>query len=269
MTFKSVRNVLQNVAYDKDYWTSIDDNNMKEPREYTTPSDPLALISYWRKTNYLETIFGLDFVSTHDYSRLLTNDLDEINFLMPVKPPIDIYATDEESNKEAQIVRDYYIQKLGMLGIMIDRQLTDYNKALAGFLSKPIGNFNENDIGIIVKLHQFYEEDIAHDELKDTYESVPYARSYIDDEPIRYEGLHFVKKITQRRGNQSFEIYWLSNQYNHLMSFRTGRRNYLRPFLDSAMKKPITVKGYTNIVPIHPNSEFMVHTFADKFEILP
>lgn len=231
-------------------------------KKFTRPADPLALVCYWRKTNALETLLGYDVANAYEYARLLEGDVYQLGVGDKRHPAMDeLLDPDNESIELAKEIRNYYHNKISYRTFMTEREPSTFYGLVNEFFNMPIGTFTEHHVGVIVKLPEFYEEDLEYDYLEETYTSHDNLKDGVKD--LR---LFFERCTVLRRGKRRYRMYWLTTENKkHLYVLPVEHRNYLTPFIDKAIKSTVNITGYVNKYRLHPQSNFQVGRITEYY----
>lgn len=231
-------------------------------KKFTRPADPLALVCYWRKTNALETLLGYDVANAYEYARLLEGDVYQLGVGDKRHPAMDeLLDPDNESIELAKEIRNYYHNKISYRTFMTEREPSTFYGLVNEFFNMPIGTFTEHHVGVIVKLPEFYEEDLEYDYLEETYTSHDDLKDGVKD--LR---LFFERCTVLRRGKRRYRMYWLTTENKkHLYVLPVEHRNYLTPFIDKAIKSTVNITGYVNKYRLHPQSNFQVGRITEYY----
>lgn len=231
-------------------------------KKFTRPADPLALVCYWRKTNALETLLGYDVANAYEYARLLEGDVYQLGVGDKRHPAMDeLLDPDSESIELAKEIRNYYHNKISYRTFMSEREPSTFYGLVNEFFNMPIGTFTEHHVGVIVKLPEFYEEDLEYDYLEETYTSHDDLKDGVKDLQLFFE-----RCTVLRRGKRRYRMYWLTTENKkHLYVLPVEHRNYLTPFIDKAIKSPVNITGYVNKYRLHPQSNFQVGRITEYY----
>ena len=243
--------------------------------------DILALVLYWNsinltsprshdgtKFNYWCSILRSMLYSDDDYEMVLTEEhLKDI----PVIP------TKENYSKAAAIL-DYYKLKLSHRALMADIPFSEYENKLASFVNSPVGTFDLESIGVIVRLETTFDVDATLDGFMDKYTSLPatmlttpFGESIWDEKKSSYEThtLKFVKKVNVL-GNKENNIRYYFEKENELYCMRFGEKNSLLSVLDHVLETKDGILQLTcslSSTIMYANSDFWYHTVNDGFTI--
>lgn len=189
--------------------------------------DPLALVINW----YL-----LDEAEPHQAAYLLQ----ERSVAGAVHEPVVI--TDNAA-KMAEDIRKYYSQKLTLEALK--KPLTKFRQSLLHFLSRPIGQVDIDEIGLVVKLPQFYHEDIVLDKF-DAQINQPELLLFPNLGRVSSTLTFQAKTI----GSKNTVKYWFTDQDGYLCCVHDSASNQLLPAFDRVIEQPVSVKSYKSVCSI-------------------
>jgi len=125
-------------------------------------------------------------------------------------------------------IRSYYGQKL-IVSALLGEESTPFRQALATFLNSDGTETKEDMLGIVYKLPEFYEYDLATDAL------IAGAATLTEDtKPVNIEKtLHPVTRLVRRNKGTHKLDYWFKDESNQLCLLKVQGKNPL----DSILKK--------------------------------
>lgn len=146
---------------------------------------------------------------------------------------------DEEDWNDAIKIKDYYSKKL-VWDTLSDVNLTDYRSSLLQLLHHPKHNLSNREVGMIVTLPYFYEEDQILDDIIKSYD--------VKDPPRVTPNLgRFTRKLTHiattsRWVNKTdFNFYWFADDNKFVYLIQLAKDNLLLKFFEDAVLKGDTI----------------------------
>lgn len=140
----------------------------------------------------------------------------------------ETYAIVNDSDyTTANSIRDYYEKKV-IYWKLSDIELSSFRTCLEQFLTNEQNkfSFNTKNHGLIFRLPEFYDYDIALDSFLDKeYRPVEITKSHVKNATIR--NVTFLKRINrQTRASNSFN-YWFVDSDGILLEYKIDRKNNL------------------------------------------
>lgn len=134
---------------------------------------------------------------------------------------------------DAVKIKDYYSKKL-VWNTLSDEKLSNYRTALLQLLHHPKHNLSKREMGMIVTLPNFYEEDQTLDGIVKSYR--------VSDIPRVTPNLgRFARNLTpigttNRWVNKKhFNFYWFADDNKFVYSIQLAKDNVLLPFFEDAI----------------------------------
>jgi hypothetical protein len=224
--------------------------------------DPLACVLHWDKTNADMSFFqAFGSSKMNVWCTMLQSSASELKD----------YAPDNESYIEAEKLRAFYRNKLGMKSILQDGEMTKFHKKLGNFVSIDFTKETEMStkfLGIVARLPQMYKEDIFWQGLIDNYEP---ANDNLDSlqsfsTPKSQDmTLQYLSKIYVHLDIQGKKQYFFTKD-NKIYVIKTREDNILSSLLQneiSAGNGEITLTGKTTCCRYNGDNNFNYHMIID------
>lgn len=114
----------------------------------------------------------------------------------------------EQDRQEANELRRYYIGRLTIQALR-GRPMTEFRKKFFAILNDQY-RLTENDIGMLMRLPYFYDEDRDLDEVVATTESVPNPRTPVVEQNLLLTP--FKRILVGRRHGEVMQFWWKNDQ---------------------------------------------------------
>ena len=145
---------------------------------------------------------------------------------------------------KATAIRAYYRNKFLFKALKEGtQQLTSFRQALCDLLvSEDKNTIRESDLSILMKLPEFYEEDITIDQLASKYDM---TESAYDNSAIMCKKTLTFIMTTHRKTKEHNKIhYWFSDESNNVCKFILDPNNQLLPLFEREIKRgPLRVEA--------------------------
>lgn len=136
-----------------------------------------------------------------------------------------------EIREQAETIRSYFIKKYIWAGLKSDKGLSSFKSKTAQLLTSRETRLTETEVGLMVKLPWFYDEDMVYNELRSNYTPHPLANNPVPSYGKAHElELNFVHSNLRWRGNVRNQIYWFKDSENHLYHIALDLKNPLLLF---------------------------------------
>ena len=230
-------NIFNNVKPHVDQ-TALDHENRVQPM----PVDPLALVLHWRgETTYKN---NPKLLNKEIYEALEYKDgVSEKNY-----PVVDQRYIDQ-----AEKINRHFRNKLLMTGLK-GQDLSSFRVALMDHLENPLNLANKH-IKILLRLPDFYQEDIFMQDLQDKYNSVDFHGSETLDIDVDYVGS--IDRVVSRLPHVR---HYFKTPDNNLLCFIVSDENALKPLVKLITHPDRTMKFRGHAVVQHtkgyPNFRF-------------
>ena len=188
------------------------------------PLDPLALVLYWRALGDYKN--NPKFVNLQIYEAL--------EFKVGGKEK-DYPNISQEFIDQAEKINRHFRNKLMMTGLK-GHDLSNFRVALLDHLENPLNLANKH-IKILLRLPDFYQEDIFMKDLQDKYDSVDYQGSDALDMDVEYVGS--IDRVVSRHPHVR---HYFKTPNNKLLCFVVAGDNMLKPLVKLITKPNQTVK---------------------------
>ena len=206
------------------------------------PVDPLALVLHWRiETNYKHN------------PKLVNMGIYEALEFKAGAPAKTYPVVDKSFVDQAEVINRHFRNKLLMTGLR-GHDLSSFRVALMDHLENPLNLVNKH-IKILLRLPDFYQEDIIMQDLELKYECVEPGVSFVLESVIEYVATvdRVVSKYPHKR-------HYFKTVDNNLVCFSAENSNLLSPMLDYIInsKQPVTFRGsvYGNHIKGYPNFNY-------------
>ena len=156
-------------------------------------------------------------------------------------------------------IRDFYSKKIVMWKLK-GQKLSNFREDMNSFIHSNGKVFKEDMCPLVYRLPEFYEYDIAFQNLSDEH-------SKIITEPIKgkvQKVLKFAKKLAVNRKHSKIMEYWFADENNNLVKLGFAQDNTLLSLLDKCAYQDITISGYYT-KRIRDNVEYWI---ADKIKFV-
>lgn len=242
--------------------------------------DVLALVLYWNSIN----LTSKDYDSSpmmywcsilRSMTELYAQDDYDIVMAETFLDGVPITPTKENYEKAAQIL-DYYRLKLSHRALMGGEPFSEYETKLAGFINTPVGEFDMESLGVIVRLETTFDVDATLDGFMDKYTSLPVsANKYGPWGKMQTSRdtrtLKFLKKVNVL-GNKDNNIryYFEKDDDNSLYCIKLGEKNPLLGVLDYVLESKnnmVTITSSIGPQKMYANSNFWYCIIGDGFKI--
>jgi hypothetical protein len=229
---KNTRRKMGEQVMMRDWKTTLFSEQPELCTKYVPPVDPIA-ITLWLIDK------GDGYLAPNSY---ITAPARAFYYIMnPICPLLVVTHVPTEQLEQAAKIRRYYKAKLGTL-LLKQGKLTDWQTSIYSLLCKgPLTPLGEKEIGGIVKLAHFYNEDKLIERIERKYPiSMPNPLPGI----MQWVGKHRFKLIdtmivARKKGNTQ-KHYWFEvtgiDAKIHAARFRTPHNNPLNFFLEDAVK---------------------------------
>lgn len=155
----------------------------------------------------------------------------------------------ESQMHKAEKIRRYYSETL-MMESMRGVELTKFRADLARFLidsnPKPDGSscYRHENLGMIVSLPKFYDEDMFLKDLAEKYPNKPFANSQHESGTFTLTHIHNYEKKTALHGRrQNAQLYWFGDEEDRLYSIPLAHNDPFKAMWLNAINKPITISA--------------------------
>ena len=229
--FNSVKIEVDQAALDHDNYVQ----NM--------PVDPLALILQWRaddspfKNN--PKMINKEIYEALEYK----NGVSEKNYP----------AVEQQFIDQAEKINRHFRNKLLITGLK-GQDLSSFRVALMDHLENPLNLANKH-IKILLRLPDFYQEDIFMQDLQDKYNSVDFHGSETLDTDVEYVGS--IERVVSRFAHIR---HYFKTPDNNLLCFIVADDNALKPLVKLITNPDRTIKFRGHVVVQHtkgyPNFRF-------------
>ncbi len=140
---------------------------------------------------------------------------------------------DGEDWNDAIKIKDYYSKKL-VWNSLSDEKLSNYRASLLQLLHHPKHNLSKKEVGMIVTLPHFYEEDQTLDSIVKSYRVADTPR--ITPNLGRFARNLTLIGTTNRWLNKThFNFYWFADDNKFVYSIQLAKDNVLLPFFEDAI----------------------------------
>lgn len=141
----------------------------------------------------------------------------------------------------ANKIRNYYVNKITVLTLK-NIELTPFRKDLKELVNSDGRKFKESVIPLAYRLPEFYEYDLAFEELVYNYNRE--LKNFESTEPLTLtKDLSLVKTFNVNTRRQKRKEYWFKDIDNNLNSYYLDIDNPLMGLLDKFVEKDITITG--------------------------
>ncbi len=145
-------------------------------------------------------------------------------------------AVTNEDVSDSEKIKDYYKRKV-LLETLKTGNLSNYRKALMSLIESKKEEYTSQQIGLLVSLPYFYEEDCLLENMKLTY-SLDSIKRVTPNLARQVKEVKFVTKTKRFINKQRHNRYWFSNNNNELCSIQlTETNNTLIKFFESYISK--------------------------------
>ncbi len=179
--------------------------------EYDIDMDPIAYI--------LERRSGSDFASNRKYvNKAMYEELANEFF--------DKKVIDPKYNEQAKLIRDHYRKKIFMV-TMKKQEVSSFREVVDEIILEPT-RLKVSQIPVLLRLPDFYQEDLDMQDLLDNYTSAKSGTSFFDM-AVEFDGeVQFVKSVN-RYGKRADRIrYYFKTEENSLICIVVDQANNLR-----------------------------------------
>ena len=150
-----------------------------------------------------------------------------------------------EDFNEAESIKDYYSKKL-MWNSLKDSKLSDYRSTLMSLLSQVKTTLTKKEVGMIVTLPYFYEEDQVLDSIAKNYQvaDCPVVKPNL----TKFQREMVYVHTTSRWINKTkFIFYWFADDNQYVYNIQIEEGNPLRKFFEDAVLTKSTSVFETHI----------------------
>lgn len=152
---------------------------------------------------------------------------------------------------DAQTISDYYSKKL-MWTSLKDSKISTYRSHLLSFLKHPKATLTKKEVGMIVTLPYFYQEDQIYDQLVKYYctKDVPSPNSNMNKIMRELVYLHQTSRWVNKK---KFIYYWFADDNKFIYNIQITEDNTLRKFFeDIVLTKPASIFETHITKEVHP-----------------
>lgn len=146
-------------------------------------------------------------------------------------------AITQDIRDHAEVVRKYYTKKFFWTNLSNGKALSPFRQRLCYLLENRIRETKDKDVGIYFKLPWFYDEDMVHDKLKQTYKTTDLPQPDFKVQPVAIR-LTFVDISKGWQAKRKVERFWFKDENNYLYGITIPDDNVLlEMFKDIILKK--------------------------------
>lgn len=149
-----------------------------------------------------------------------------------------------EDFNEAEAIKEYYSKKL-MWTTLKDSRMSDYRTHLMSFLEHPKSTLTKREVGMVVTLPYFYEEDQVLDSIIKNYQVKDCPRVSPNMTSVTRE-LVYIHYTSRWIGKKKFMFYWFADDNQFVYNIQIEEGNLLRKFFEHT----VLTKG-TNVFETH------------------
>lgn len=219
-------------TYTLDIFGSSFEDKSKEIRDnynQTMPVDPLALVLHWRSSDDFVKNRKLVNLNIHQHLEV-TQDGSTRSYPTVAQEFID----------QAEVINRHFRNKLLMAGLR-GHPISAFRIALLDHLENPLNLVNKH-IKILLRLPDFYQEDIAMQNLILKYDTADESKFL--DTPIQY-----VTSVDRVVSNQPYKRHYFKTDANNLICFHLNYDNVIFPFMQYIIKenRKVSFRGNVHI----------------------
>jgi hypothetical protein len=175
---------------------------------------------------------------------------DPSHWLRLEDPGVKSHLMGEDFN-EAEAIKDYYSKKL-MWTSLKDSKLSDYRSTLMSLLSQVKTLLTKKEVGMIVTLPYFYEEDQVLDSIMKNYRvaDCPVVRPNL----IKFQReMVYIHTTSRWMNKKKFLFYWFADDNQYVYNIQIEEGNPLRKiFEDAVLTKGTSVFETLITKVVHP-----------------
>ena len=155
-------------------------------------------------------------------------------------PRVKEFITDEV-RLHAEVVRKYYTKKFFWSNLSGNKVLSPFRQRLCYLLENRICETKDKDVGIYFKLPWFYDEDMVHDQLKQTLKTTDLPAPDFKVQPVAIR-LTYVTSSKGWQAKRKVERFWFKDENDYLYGITIPDDNILLE-----MFKDIILKSKTHV----------------------
>lgn len=214
------------------------------------PVDPLALVLHWRAEK--------DYRNSPKYVNIQIYEALEFKAGVSVK---NYPAVDQQFIDQAEKINRHYRNKLLLTGLK-GHDLSGFRVALMDHLENPFNLANKH-IKILLRLPDFYQEDVFMQDLQDKYSSVDFQGSDTLDMDVEYIGS--IDRVTSRYPHVR---HYFKTPDNNLLCLVVPDDNSLKPLVKLITKPNQTVKfrGHAGVQHTKGYPNFNFYMIGSNYE---
>ena len=215
-------NSVGKVSYDYSYLNQ----NITRYEIIESRQDIIALSTCWNRIRNNQSIDP-----TYISIGIITSMIDDTLFSQ----------VNEDDISYANTIRDYYIKKITVLALK-NVELSSFRKELKELVNSDGKKFKETIIPLVYRLPEFYEYDLAFEDLIFNHNRELKNFNHTDTIELTMD-LSLVKTFKVNNKRQKRKEYWFKDIHNNLVTYFIDASNPLIGLLDKLVENDITVTG--------------------------
>ena len=162
-------------------------------------------------------------------------------------PHVKAALTGDDFN-DAQVIKEYYSKKMMWVNLK-DSRLSDYRSNLVQFLSQVKSTLSKKEVGMVVTLPHFYQEDQVLDSIIKNYQVTDCPLVKPNLKKFQRE-LVYIHQTSRWVNKKKFIFYWFADDNRFVYNIQLDEGNLLRKFFEDIVLTQSTTKFETHITKV-------------------
>jgi len=162
-------------------------------------------------------------------------------------PNVKAALTGDDFN-DAQVIKEYYSKKMMWVNLK-DSRLSDYRSNLVQFLSQVKSTLSKKEVGMVVTLPHFYQEDQVLDSIIKNYQVTDCPLVKPNLKKFQRE-LVYIHQTSRWVNKKKFIFYWFADDNRFVYNIQLDEGNLLRKFFEDIVLTQSTTKFETHITKV-------------------